>query len=316
MARTIELQEIPLSKVRPNPLQPRQSFPREGLEQLAASIKVHGLLQPILVRPKDGGFQVACGERRLRATEMAGLKQIPAIVREMDDKTLRLCSIVENVQREDLTSEEREKAHHDLWKKHFEPDGMTQSAMATALGLADVTVRDYIAAYERRHELGLGRVTQITSYDLAETKELDTRSAKAVLAAKAKGTIETKDLRRLVPVLREAPREKRPAILHEVMKETKKAEDFKEEVAKEARAFGRGEIKATSVKMVKSADLNRVDRFKEARDQVRFWTVASIEIIENEKVRLKAVEYVQDTRDHCETLLRQLEKRNWYAKAR
>lgn len=316
MAGEIEVREIPLSKVRPNPLQPRQSFPREGLEQLAASIKEHGLLQPILVRPKDGGFQVACGERRLRATEMAGLKQIPAMVREMDDKTLRLCSIVENVQREDLTSEEREKAFYDLWSKHFEPDGMTQTAMAKALGLSSSRIYEYIGAHERRHELGLKSVAAISSYDLAETRELDTRSAKAILSEKAKGTIEQQDLRRLVSVLKEAPREKRPAIIHEVVKETKKAEEFKEEVVKEARAYGRGEIKATSVKMVKGADLNRVDRFKEARDQVRFWTVASIEIIENEKLRLKAVEYVEDAREHCETLLRQLEKRNWYAKAR
>lgn len=316
MAADIDVREISVAKVRANPFQPRQAFPRDSLEGLAASIKSYGLLQPILVRPKDGFFQVACGERRLRASEMAGLKQVPAMVRDMDDKTLRLCSISENMQREDLTSEEREKAFHDLWRKHFEPDGMTIAAMAKALGLSSTTVSDYVAAHERRQELGLKRVAEVSSSDLAKTRELDVRSAKAVLSAKAKGNIEARGLERLVPVLREAPREKRTAIVHEVLKETKKAEEFKEEVVKEARAIGRGEIEATHVRMVKSADLNRVDRFKDTRDQVRFWTVASMEIIENHRLRLKAVEYVEDVRDHCDALLRQLEKRSWYAKAR
>jgi len=120
----------------------------------------------------------------------------------------------------------------------------------------------------------------------------------------------------MVPILKEAKPERAPTILRQVVKEIKKTEDFKEEVRKEAGAFGRGEIEATEIKAVKSADLNRVDRFKETRDQTRFWTVASIEVIENEKLRLKAVEYVRDARDYCETLLRQLEKRKWYAKTK
>src|SRR2546426_6365389 len=96
------LQNIPVSKIVPSPFQPRESFEKTGLEELAASIKGLDLLQPIVVRPHKSGFQIACGERRWRAAQMAGLKEVPAIVREMDDRTLQLYSIVENLHRLDL----------------------------------------------------------------------------------------------------------------------------------------------------------------------------------------------------------------------
>jgi ParB/RepB/Spo0J family partition protein len=330
MTPALDVRSIQVSKIRPNPYQPRQSFPRESLEELSASIREQGLLQPILVRPKDGFFQVAFGERRLRATEMAGMKEIPAMVREMDDKTLRLCSIAENLHREDLEGDEREKAFYDLWKKHFEPDGFTQGAMAKALGTSETLVSRHISAYQRRgalkvpsarvppSEKGKGAVPReersigVTTTDLDTTRTLDVKTAKAVLSAKARGEIEATDLERITPVLREATPERRPAIVRQVLQEHKRATQFEDEVRKEAHAFGTGKVEATKIKVVKEADLRRADKFKDVRDQVRFWTVASIEVIGNDSVRQKAADYVYDTRQYCDRLLAALEKRNWY----
>jgi len=101
--------EIPVSSVRPNPHQPRRQFPQESLQELAASIKAHGLQQPVIVRQlKAAGhsvapaYQLVAGERRLRAHDLAGLKVIRAIVRETADEQLLRLSIVENIHREDL----------------------------------------------------------------------------------------------------------------------------------------------------------------------------------------------------------------------
>ena len=331
MASDLDVRSIPVSKIRPNPYQPRQSFPRESLEELSASIREQGLLQPILVRPKDGHFQVACGERRLKATEMAGIKEIPALVREMDDRTLRLCSIAENLHRADLEADEREKAFYDLWKKHFEPDGFSQVAMAKALGTSETSVGRHIAAYERRHALkvpparvppsekgkaaapGEARAVGVTTTDLDATRSLDVKTARAVLTAKARGEIEAGDVERITPVLRDAAPERRPAIIREVLSSHRKAEDFKEEMRKEAHAYGRGEIQATKLKIDPGPDLRRAEKFKDVWEQVRFWNVASVEAIESDKVRQKVVQYLFDTRAYCEGLLKQLERRKWYS---
>jgi ParB/RepB/Spo0J family partition protein len=330
MAASLDVRSIPVSKIRPNPYQPRQSFPRESLEELSASIREQGLLQPILVRPRDGVYQVACGERRLRATEMAGIKEILAVVRDMDDKTLRLCSITENFHREDLEADEREKAFHDLWKKHFEPDGFSQTAMAKALGIGESTVNENVAAYERRHALNVPRAPispsekgktgssgeggrGVTTSDLSATRTLDAKSARAVLSAKVRGKIDAKDLDRIAPVLRDAAPERRPAIIQEVLESHRKAEDFKEETRKEVHAFGRGEIRATSLRVDMGPDLRRAEKFKDVWEEVRFWNVASVESIESEKVRQKVVQYLFDTRAYCDGLLKQLERRKWYA---
>jgi len=257
---------------------------------------------------------------------MAGIKEIPSIVREMDDKTLRLCSIAENFHREDLEADEREKAFHDLWKKHFEPDGFTQAAMAKAVGIAETTVGDNIAAYERRHALKLpraavstsekreGRAGQnITTTDLSTTRTLDEKTARAVLSAKARGDIDAKELSRIAPVLRDAIPARRSTIVREVLHGHRKAETFKEEMRKEADAWGRDEIHATRVKIDLGPDLRRAEKFKDVWEQVRFWNVASVETIESEKVRQQVVQYLFDTRAYCDGLLKQLERRKWYA---
>ncbi|HYM53540.1 MAG TPA: ParB/RepB/Spo0J family partition protein, partial [Candidatus Dormibacteraeota bacterium] len=108
-------QEIPIDRVRRNPLQPRGDFDEAGLAELAASIAAHGVLQPIVVRgAADGGYEVIAGERRLRAARQAGLTQIPAVIRDSSTEELLELALVENVQRADLNAIEEAGAYREL----------------------------------------------------------------------------------------------------------------------------------------------------------------------------------------------------------
>ena len=102
--RSTGVRSIPVDRIEPNPQQPRLSFDEETLQELSASIREHGVLQPILVRPLGAGrFQLIAGERRWRASKAAGLESIPALVEEIDDETALEIAIIENLQREDLS---------------------------------------------------------------------------------------------------------------------------------------------------------------------------------------------------------------------
>jgi ParB family chromosome partitioning protein len=102
--RSIGVRQIPTERVDPSPNQPRLAMDQDSLDDLASSVREHGILQPILVRPAAGGrYQIVAGERRWRAARMAGLEAVPALIEELDDETALEISIIENLQREDLS---------------------------------------------------------------------------------------------------------------------------------------------------------------------------------------------------------------------
>lgn len=129
---------LPLAEVIPNPNQPRKYFDEEALNELAASIRERGVLEPIIVRPKEGRYEIVAGERRYRASLLAGLEQIPAVVREMSDEEAMADSLLENFQREDLTVMERAEAIKMLLLH------MTQEDAARRLGCSTSTLRRYL----------------------------------------------------------------------------------------------------------------------------------------------------------------------------
>jgi ParB family chromosome partitioning protein len=106
--------ELELSAIEPNPDQPRKEFDQERLEELAASIKEHGIVQPIVVRPKGKGYEIVAGERRWRAARLAGLEKVPALVREFSEAERMEIALVENLQREDLNPLEEAEAYRAL----------------------------------------------------------------------------------------------------------------------------------------------------------------------------------------------------------
>lgn len=105
---------LPIAKLQANPDQPRRHFDQEGLEELAASIKEYGLVQPIVVTPRDGGYEIVAGERRYRASKLAGIDEVPVIIRTMTGQHQLEVSLIENIQRRDLNSIETATAYAKL----------------------------------------------------------------------------------------------------------------------------------------------------------------------------------------------------------
>ena len=129
-AAAAQVRQLAIDSVRPNPDQPRKIFDPEKLEELTASIRQHGVMQPLVVVEREGGYMIAAGERRWRAAQAAGLKEVPALVRQLDPRELAELSLIENLQREDLTGLEEAQAFSDLMNGH----GYTQEALAERLG--------------------------------------------------------------------------------------------------------------------------------------------------------------------------------------
>ena len=126
---------LPLASIRPNPRQPRKRFAEESLKELADSIREKGLLQPLLVRPQGDGYELVAGERRYRAALMAGLQEVPAVVKDLTDREALELALVENLQREDLSPVEEARGYQALLEM-----GLTQEEVARRVGKARSTV--------------------------------------------------------------------------------------------------------------------------------------------------------------------------------
>lgn len=136
------LQQIPIGEIRPNPFQPRREFRPEELDELKASLQSSGLLQPITVRRAGSGrgFELIAGERRTRAATELGWKEIPAVVKDVDDRTLLTLALVENLQRADLNAIEEAEGYSRL----IEEFSLTQQQVADAVGKDRVTVNNLL----------------------------------------------------------------------------------------------------------------------------------------------------------------------------
>lgn len=143
--RTIDLgaepSEVDLNLIVPGAMQPRTNFDEAALENLAESIRTHGIVQPLLVRRRDKGFELIAGERRWRAAKLAGLTRVPVLVKEVADENLLEIALIENIQRENLNPIEEAQAY----KRLIENVGLTQEALATRVGRD----RSYITNYLR-----------------------------------------------------------------------------------------------------------------------------------------------------------------------
>ncbi|WP_180542037.1 ParB/RepB/Spo0J family partition protein [Staphylococcus haemolyticus] len=132
-----QIQKIDLSKIKANPYQPRKTFDDDRLSDLATSIQTHGVLQPIVLRQTVQGYYIVVGERRFRASQLAGLTEIPAIIKELSDSDMMELAIIENLQREDLNAIEEAESYQRLMNDL----GLTQQKVAERLGKS----RPYIA---------------------------------------------------------------------------------------------------------------------------------------------------------------------------
>lgn len=135
-----QVEQILISDIKPNPFQPRKIFDEEAMKELSESIKEHGVLQPIILRKKGSRFEIVVGERRFRASQLANLEIIPAVIRELNDQQMMELAILENLQREDLTAIEEAEAYQNL----IEHLNLTQEQLAFRLGKSRPHIANHI----------------------------------------------------------------------------------------------------------------------------------------------------------------------------
>ncbi len=167
-----ETSEIKLSLIEPNNGQPRKDFDEESLNELAASIKEHGVIQPIIVKKSGQTYRIIAGERRWRAARIAGLKEIPAIVREYDDRETAEIALIENIQREDLNSIEEAKAFRSLIDDYH----LTQDELAKRVSKSRTAITNSLRLLQFDDDI----------LELIESGELSAGHARAILSISGK----------------------------------------------------------------------------------------------------------------------------------
>ena len=182
--------EVEVSRIEPNPFQPRREFREAELAELAASIREHGILQPLVLRRAGAGYQLVAGERRWRAAKLLGLSRVPAVVRELDDRRMLELALIENLQRADLNPLEEAAAYRRL----IDDFQLTQEAVAQAVGksrpyvanaLRLLTLEPEVRQLLARGELSAGHGKVLLGLPAgAGRRELATRAAARGLSVK------------------------------------------------------------------------------------------------------------------------------------
>lgn len=174
-ATQAQIREVPVSKILPNPAQPRLSYDEDSLTELASSIREHGVLQPILVRPAGAKFELIAGERRWRAVQQLGWAKVPVVVREADDRALLTLALIENLQRDDLTPIDEATGYQRLMEEFTLP----QAEVARLVGKDRSTVSNSLRLLKLPAEV----------QTMLEQRELSEGHARALLALSAPAEI-------------------------------------------------------------------------------------------------------------------------------
>ncbi len=168
-----EIVEIPLKELRSNPYQPRKVFDQDALNELAASIKEHGVFQPIIAKKSIKGYEIIAGERRVKASLLAGLETIPAIIRDFTDQDMMEIALLENLQRENLNALEEAQAY----KKLIEQLSLTQEELAKRLGKSRSHITNMIGLLtlpeEVKEEISSGKLTMGHARVLSKIEDVE-----------------------------------------------------------------------------------------------------------------------------------------------
>lgn len=202
---------LKISEIEPNRAQPRRDFDEKALAELADSISQHGVLQPLLVRPLlDGGYQIVAGERRWRASRMAGLTEVPVVIRELSDGETMELALIENLQREDLTPVEEAMGYQQLMDKY----SLTQDEVARAVGKSRPAVANALRLLNLPEEVlslvGNGRISAGHARTLLSFKDPEELDKAARLVSTQ--DISVRELERLAKKANKAVQEKEPAV--------------------------------------------------------------------------------------------------------
>jgi len=199
----MELKLIPIDKIQPNPFQPRETFEKESLRELADSMEDANVIQPIVVRRYGEGYQIIAGERRWRAAQMTGVKEIPCIVKEIREERILLESLVENLHRKDLADIERENAIHELWKNRDALGIKHKTELARVLGIYEGKVDEDLEAWEARHVIGMP--VTVSTRTIARTRGLEPEIRKRIAEKVEEGTLKATEVDIVAKLMRKAP---------------------------------------------------------------------------------------------------------------
>ena len=192
--RSVGVRIVAIDRIEPNPEQPRLAFDQATLDELAASIREHGVLQPILVRPLDGTrFQLIAGERRWRASRLAGLDTIPALIEEIDDDTALEIAIIENLQREDLSPLDEAAMYDRMVREHGYSIRKLADKLGKDKGYLENRLRLADAPPEVRELVSLRKDTLSHAYELMKVD--DPRKRRRLAAQVARGELTLVKLR-------------------------------------------------------------------------------------------------------------------------
>lgn len=201
-----EIVQIPVSELRPNPYQPRKKFDEENLQELADSIEVNGVFQPIIVKKSIKGYEIIAGERRVRACKLANIDKVPAIVRDFDDSKMMEIALLENLQREDLNAIELGISY----KRIMETKGISLEQLAKIVGKSNGAISQVTSLLRLPDNVQQmiidGKMTQTAARELSHLTDQDMIQD---LAAKiCKGELSLAELRRICSS-KDAPKPKR-----------------------------------------------------------------------------------------------------------
>lgn len=208
-ANESDIKELPVNEIRPNPYQPRKAFNEEALLELSESIKAHGVFQPIIVKKAIKGYDLIAGERRLRASKLAGKETIPAIVKDFSDEEMREISLLENLQRENLTAIELAWAYKgiidnlDIRQEDLaQKIGKSRTHVTNILGLLNLP--DSVQKMVLNNEISMGHARVLSKMDDGEeVKNLARRIVNDNLSVHDLEVISReKEIRKRVPVTR------------------------------------------------------------------------------------------------------------------
>ncbi len=200
--------EVDLTEIKPNPNQPRKNFDKTALEELRDSIKIHGVIQPIvLAKNVDGGYIIIAGERRFRASQMAGLKTIPAIVKDYTERQIKEIALIENLQREDLNPIETAKALRDVMLEY----NMTQDEIADRIGKSRSAIANTLRLLSLTNEvIKLVENGKLSAGHARTLVAITDKNAQYALALKAsEGKMSVRDLEKAVKDVLNPPVKKR-----------------------------------------------------------------------------------------------------------
>lgn len=245
-----------LDEIEPNRSQPRKEFSEEALAELAESIRQHGVLQPLLVRPIfGGGYQIVAGERRWRAARMAELREVPAVVREMDDREVMQLALIENLQREDLNPLEEAQGYQSLVESY----GMTQDEVAKTVGKSRPAVANALRLLNLPPEIRKMVEKGILSAGHARTL-LSFPSAEQMLEA-AKAAADGASVRELEKMAKKSnsqPKVKKPASRMKFYQETELA--LRENLGRKVHISGTGKRGVLQIEFYGEDDLSELIR--------------------------------------------------------